>query len=88
MLGLGLSIPLIIFGSTLLVALMARLPLIVTLAAALLGYLAGDMLVTDPVDAGWFMQAIPYADVAIGCLGALIVVIVGWWMGRRSLRQA
>ncbi|AKZ27529.1 TerC family protein [Ralstonia nicotianae] len=87
-LGLGLSIPLIIFGSTLLVALMVRLPLIVTLAAALLGYLAGDMLVTDPVDAGWFMQAIPYADVAIGCLGALIVVIVGWWMGRRSLRQA
>lgn len=87
-LGLGLSIPLIIFGSTLLVALMARLPLIVTLAAALLGYLAGDMLVTDPADAGWFTQAIPYADVAIGCLGALIVVIVGWWMGRRSLRQA
>ncbi len=87
-LGLGLSIPLIVFGSTLLVALMARLPVVVTLAAALLGYLAGDMLATDPVDAGWFEQAIPYADVAIGCLGALIVVIAGWWISRRSLRQA
>ncbi|AXV82518.1 TerC family protein [Ralstonia solanacearum] len=87
-LGLGLSIPLIVFGSTLLVALMARFPAIVMLAAALLGYLAGDMLVTDPVDAGWFAQAIPYADVAAGCLGALIVVIVGWWISRRSLRQA
>ncbi|AMP38497.1 TerC family protein [Ralstonia solanacearum] len=87
-LGLGLSIPLIVFGSTLLVALMVRFPAIVMLAAALLGYLAGDMLVTDPVDAGWFAQAIPYADVAAGCLGALIVVIVGWWISRRSLRQA
>ncbi|AXW62846.1 hypothetical protein CJO94_13970 [Ralstonia solanacearum] len=87
-LGLGLSIPLIIFGSTLLVALMTRFSAIVMLAAALLGYLAGDMLVTDPVDAGWFAQAIPYADVAAGCLGALIVVIVGWWISRRSLRQA
>ncbi|AQW29674.1 TerC family protein [Ralstonia syzygii subsp. celebesensis] len=87
-LGLGLSIPLIVFGSTLLVALMARFPAIVMLAAALLGYLAGDMLVTDPVDAGWFAQAIPYADVVAGCLGALIVVIVGWWISRRSLRQA
>ncbi|AXV77897.1 MULTISPECIES: TerC family protein [Ralstonia solanacearum species complex] len=87
-LGLGLSIPLIVFGSTLLVALMTRFSAIVMLAAALLGYLAGDMLVTDPVDAGWFAQAIPYADVAAGCLGALIVVIVGWWIGRRSLRQA
>lgn len=87
-LGLGLSIPLIVFGSTLLVALMVRFPAIVMLAAALLGYLAGDMLVTDPLDAGWFAQAIPYADVAAGCLGALIVVIVGWWISRRSLRQA
>ncbi|MFV8606193.1 TerC family protein [Ralstonia pseudosolanacearum] len=87
-LGLGLSIPLIVFGSTLLMALMARLPVVVTLAAALLGYLAGDMLATDPVDAGWFEQAIPYADVAIGCLGSLIVVIAGWWISRRSLRQA
>ncbi|CBJ44098.1 TerC family protein [Ralstonia solanacearum] len=86
-LGLGLSVPLIMFGSTLLVGVMARFPVIVMLAAALLGYLAGGMLVTDPVDAPWFEQAIPYADAAVGGLGALIVVIAGRWMSRRLLRQ-
>ncbi|WP_199033067.1 TerC family protein [Ralstonia sp. ASV6] len=87
-LGLGLSIPLIIFGSTLLVGVMARFPIIVTLGAALLGYLAGDMLVTDPVDAAWFAHAVPRADIVVGCAGALLVVAVGWWLSRRTLRQA
>ena len=88
MLGLGLSIPLIVFGSTLLVGVMARFPVIVTLGAALLGYLAGDTLVNDPLDTAWFARAIPYADAVVGCLGALVVVVVGWWMGRRSFWQA
>ncbi len=87
-LGLGLSIPFIVFGSTLLVSVMARFPIIVTLGAALLGYLAGDMLVTDPVDAAWFAYSVPYADVVVGCAGALLVVAVGWWLSRRTLRQA
>lgn len=87
-LGLGLSIPLIVFGSTLLVGGMARFPVIVTLGAALLGYLAGDMLVTDPVGAVWFAQTIPYADIVVGCLGALVVVVVGWWLSRRSPQRA
>jgi predicted tellurium resistance membrane protein TerC len=67
---------------------MARFPVIVTLGAALLGYLAGDMLVTDPVDAAWFESAVPHADVVVGCTGALVVVLVGWWLSRRALRQA
>lgn len=87
-LGLGLSVPFIVFGSTLLVGVMARFPIIVTLGAALLGYLAGDMLVTDPVDAAWFAYSVPYADVVVGCAGALLVVAVGWWLSRRTLRQA
>ncbi len=87
-LGLGFSVPLIIFGSTLLVGIMARFPVIITLGAALLGYLAGDMLVTDPVDAVWFEHVVPYADVVVGCVGALLVVGVGRWLSQRTLRQA
>jgi len=87
-LGLGLSVPLIVFGSTLLVGVMARFPIIITLGAALLGYLAGDMLVTDPIDAAWFERVVPYADVVVGCIGALTVLFVGWWLSRRALRQA
>ena len=85
-LGLGLSVPFIVFGSTLLVGVMARFPVIVTLGAALLGYLAGDMLVTDPVDAAWFEGAVPYADVVVGILGAVLVVVLGGWLSRRALR--
>ena len=86
-LGLGLSVPFIVFGSTLLVGVMARFPVIVTLGAALLGYLAGDMLVTDPVDAAWFERAVPYADVVIGVLGALLVVVLGRWLSWLAQRQ-
>ena len=46
--GLALSIPLIVFGSQLLLGLMGRFPIIITLGAALLGWVAGDMAVTDP----------------------------------------
>ena len=46
--GLAISIPLIIFGSTLLLKVMERFPIIITLGAALLGFLAGEMLLTDP----------------------------------------
>src|SRR5690349_19228259 len=46
--GLAISIPLIIFGSTLLLKVMERFPIIIIAGAALLGYLAGEMLLTDP----------------------------------------
>src|SRR5262245_1224388 len=53
-LGLGISIPLIIFGSTLLLKVMQRFPIIITAGAALLGYLAGEMLLTHTAAARWY----------------------------------
>ena len=47
-LGLAISIPLVIFGATLLLKLMERYPVIITIGAALIGLVAGEMLVTDP----------------------------------------
>lgn len=52
--GLLLSIPLIIFGSTLLSAAIDRFPIIIWGGAALLGWIAGEMIVTDPVVIKWF----------------------------------
>jgi len=46
--GLAISIPLVVFASRLLLVLMDRFPIIITLGAALLGFLAGEMLLTDP----------------------------------------
>src|SRR3954467_13742565 len=51
-LGLAISIPLVIFGATLLIKLMERFPVIITIGAGLIGWVAGEMLVTDPPLAG------------------------------------
>src|SRR3954468_16511945 len=52
-LGLVISIPLIIFGSTIILKLMNRFPIIITVGAALLGWVAGEMAVTDPAIKGF-----------------------------------
>ena len=51
--GLAISIPLVVFASRLLLTVMDRVPVIITLGAALLGWVAGEMAVTDPVAKGW-----------------------------------
>src|SRR5262245_22723987 len=52
-LGLGISIPLVIFGATLLLKLMERFPVIITIGAALIGWVAGEMLISDMALAPW-----------------------------------
>ena len=86
-LGLGISIPLIIFGSTLLLKVMERFPIIVTLGAALLGFLAGEMIMTDPAVAQRFgEQSQTLANVA-GLAGAVLVVALGKLLQRRQAQQ-
>jgi len=82
--GLAMSIPLIIVGSTVLMTVMERLPIIITLGAGLLGYLAGEMLATDPALANWFHASVPHAEQVFGAIGAVAVVAVGQWLHRRQ----
>ena len=82
--GLALSIPLIIAGSTLLMKIMDRFPIIITLGAALLGYLAGEMFVSDPASAAWFHTNMPGTDWAVAGGCAVLVVVVGLWLARRQ----
>ena len=77
--GLAVSVPLIIFGSTLLMKVMDRFPFIITFGAALLGFLAGEMLVSDPAVSHWF-TSIPHAELIFGALGAVIVVALGKYL--------
>jgi YjbE family integral membrane protein len=56
-LSLGLSIPLVVFASSMLSSLMDRFPLIVVLGAALLGKVGGEMIITDPGVDNWFHAA-------------------------------
>jgi YjbE family integral membrane protein len=84
--GLGLSIPLIIFGSQLLLGVMARYPVIITLGAALLGFVAGEMMVSDHATEGFFRNAGRGVTILIEAAGAAGVVLLGQWLARRKLR--
>ena len=82
-LGLGISIPLIIFGSTLLLKVMERFPIIITLGAALLGFLAGEMIMTDPAVTQRFGEQSRTLVNAAGLAGALLVMALGKLLQRR-----
>ncbi len=82
--GLATSIPLIIVGSTLLMKIMERFPIIITLGAALLGWLAGEMFVTDPAIVDWFKANLPHADLIFGIGCAILVVVIGKWLHHRG----
>jgi YjbE family integral membrane protein len=85
--GLAVSIPLIIFGSTLLMKVMDRFPIIITMGAALLGFLAGEMFVTDPVDKDFF-DKLTDSHVWAGLLGAATVVAIGTYAARKKRGKA
>lgn len=82
-LGLAVSIPLIIFSSAVLLRLMDRYPIIVVIGAALLGYVAAEMMITDGLIRGWLQATVPYVHRAAPVLGALLVVVVGKWLASR-----
>ena len=82
--GLGTSIPLIIFGSQLLMKVMEKYPVIITLGAALLGFVAGEMLVTDVAVAGFFQGTGRGTRLLIAIAGAVGVVLVGRWLASRK----
>ena len=82
--GLTISIPLIIFGSTLLLKVMERFPIIITLGAALLGFLAGEMLLTDPAVTQRFGEMSHTVINTAGAFGAALVVVLGTWLQRRA----
>jgi YjbE family integral membrane protein len=100
-LGLAISIPLVVFGATILMKLMGRFPVIITIGAALIGYVAGEMLVTDRVVVVWFTAnahwMIDFEVFSIlgaklelsgaGLIGAALIVAVGKWIGKRVAKE-
>ena len=82
--GLLVSIPLIIFGATLLTKVMERFPIIITIGAALLGFLAGEMLLTDPAITTRFGEFVGSTVTFGGILGAVLVVGLGTYLQKRA----
>lgn len=75
-LGLAISIPLVIFGSTLMIKLMERFPVIVVLGAGLIGWVGGETIVSDNVLKG-ILGAQPWLHYAGAAIGAALVVGIG-----------
>ncbi|TFY98232.1 TerC family protein [Ramlibacter humi] len=85
-LGLAISIPLIIFGSAVLLKLMERFPIIIIIGAGLLGWVAGEMGLTDPALKGWVGDIGEHSLLhwIVPAIGAVVVVGAGKWLGARS----
>ncbi len=86
-LGLAISIPLVIFGSTLMIKLMERFPIIVLLGAGLIGWVGGETIVSDVALHGYVI-AHPWLHYVAAALGALLVVGAGKWVQARTQRRS
>ena len=88
-LGLAVSIPVVIAGSALFLAIIERFPIVVWGGGALLGWIAGGLLPEDPIIAEHFSEATAETlEVVCGIAGAIIVVLVGMYMVKsRRLRE-
>ena len=89
--GLLISVPIVVFGSTVVLKLVERFPAIIQIGAAVLAFTAAKMIVSEPLLASWFGNAAlslepmqtaarwsTYALAVIGVLGA------GWWRTRQA----
>ena len=93
--GLLVSIPIIVWGSQLVIKLMDRFPVIITAGGMLLGWIAGTMAVSDPAVANaaeWtWVPKLPQTDTvkyAAGVAGALLVLAWGKWAAARQAARS
>jgi YjbE family integral membrane protein len=82
-LGLAISIPLVIFGSTLMIKLMERFPIIVVLGAALIGWVGGETIAGDAVFHD-MLAANPWLHYVAASAGAALVIAIGKALQSRS----
>ena len=90
--GLGISIPLIVAGAALIMALLDRYPILVWAGAALLGWIVGEVIATDPVIQGYLepkfgAEGFHYLMLFAALTGAILVLVVGG-LWRRSKQSA
>lgn len=83
-LGLCISIPLIVFGSTAILKLMERFPVVITAGAGLLGYVAGNMLMSEAVLDRFDLPR--FLDLAVPWIGVLLVIGIGRWLASKRVR--
>jgi YjbE family integral membrane protein len=81
-LGLLISIPLVVFGAAILIKLIGRYPIIVTLGAALIGWVGGEVIVTDPAWSAWVDEHAHWLHWGGPLIGAILVIAIGKLLAR------
>jgi YjbE family integral membrane protein len=81
--GLVISIPLIVFGAQLIMLLLNRFPIIVVAGGGLLGWIAGEVIATDPAYKDQLAALIPNAQLVFEIGGAVLTVAIGYWLQAR-----
>jgi YjbE family integral membrane protein len=77
--GLALSIPIVVAGSAIILAVLERFPLLVWGGAAILGWVAGEIFATDPVVTNALSRFEPFTvELVSQIVGVLLVLLAGW----------
>ena len=86
--GLGLSIPLVVFGANILLRLMQGFPAIISIGAGLIGYVAGEMAVTDPAIKDWVDREFHALHQIVPITCAALTLIIGRALNARKAGAA
>jgi len=87
-LGIAISIPIIVWGSKLVLALMDRFPVVITFGAALLGWIAGGMWMSDAAVSERLSGLPGWSHYVSAAAGAAVVVLLGKWLAGRAVPAA
>jgi YjbE family integral membrane protein len=85
--GLGLSIPFVVFASSLLSLLMEKYPVIIYIGAALLGKIGGEMIITDPVVSRFIIPTTLITYAVEIAFAAGVILIGKYWLKRDIAKQ-
>lgn len=82
--GMAVSVPIIVWGSKLVMRLMEKFPVTIFIGAGLLGWIAGGMSITDAVSREWVDNNAAFLHWVAPAGGALLIVVIGKWLGNRT----
>jgi YjbE family integral membrane protein len=85
--GLLISVPIIVWSSKLVMKLMDRFPIVIIIGAGLLGWIAGDMAITDAIIKEWVNINATFLQWLSPVCGVLVTIMTGKWLAAKSLKK-
>jgi YjbE family integral membrane protein len=87
-LGVAISLPIVVGGSGILAALMNRYGWIIWIGGGILGYVAGDMILEDPVVMNMLGALAHTLEYPLPLAVGVVIATIGWWLARRQERES